>query len=283
MLLGGCRADSWPVMDPGGAIALAERDLLLFVTGVTLIVVIPVFVLTVWVVTRYRAGDAEGPYRPNWTYSKRIDLGIWAVAGTVAAVIGVTIWWSTHRLDPYRPVAGDGDPLRVEAIAEDWKWVFIYPEQGIATVNELVFPAGRPLQLRITSDTVMNALYIPGLASQIYAMAGMETRLNAIAEEPRTFVGRNAQFSGEGFPEQRFTAKAVAPQAFRRWVAEVGRSSKRLDAATYDKLRQPGGDVPVRHYAAVEPGLFDRVVARYGPSSAAKGATDSASAAGGGG
>ncbi len=269
-LLGGCSSASWPVISPDGPVALAERDLLLFVAAVTLIVVLPVFGLTAWVVTRFRKGDADGPYKPHWTYSKRIDLAIWGTASAIAVVIGVTIWWSTLRLDPYKPVGPSKDPLQVQVIAEDWKWLFIYPKQHIAAVNELVFPAGRSLRLRITSDTVMNALYIPGLVGQIYAMAGMETHLNAVASRPGTFVGRNVQFSGKGFPEQHFKARAVTPDGFRRWVDKVKASGQRLDEATYDHLRRPSKDVPVTYYSDVTPGLFDRTIASYRDSPTSK-------------
>ena len=269
-LLGGCTTSSWPTLSPDGPVALAERDLLIFITCVTLVVVVPVFVLTAWVVIRFRKGDAEGPYRPHWTYSKRIDLAIWLTASAAAVVIGITIWIATFRLDPYQPVGPAKDPLRVQVIAEDWKWVFIYPQQHIATVNELVFPVGRSLRLRITSDTVMNALFIPGLTSQIYAMAGMETHLNAIADKPATFVGRNAQFSGKGFPQQHFLAHAVSPADFRQWVDKVKNSTKRLDEETYDELRRPSKDVPVTYYSDVTPGLFDRTIASYRRSPSSK-------------
>ena len=263
LLLGGCAAHNWPVIVPGAPVALAERNLLLLVAGLTLIVVMPVFVLTFWIVRKYRARDAQGPYCPHWTYSKGIDLTIWIVAGVIATAIGVTIWVSTHRLDPYKPLASSESPLQVEAIAEDWKWLFVYPRQHIAVVNELVFPAGRPLSLKITSDTVMNSLYIPGLVGQIYAMAGMVTHLNAIANEPAVFTGRNTQFSGKGFPDQHFLAKAVSSRAFRRWVRKARNSPMTLDSAAYAALRQPSSNVPVTLYSGVEHGLFRRIIDRY--------------------
>jgi len=251
------------VISPSAPVALAERNLLVFVTAITLVVVVPVFVLTFWVVKRFRADHAAGPYRPNWTYSKPLDLAIWLVAGTAAVMIGVIIWVSTHRLDPYKPVGPAKPPLKVQVISEDWKWLFVYPKQHIAVVNQLVFPTRRPLKLRITSDTVMNSLYIPGLVGQIYAMAGMQTYLNAIAYKPAKFVGRNTQFSGKGFPDQHFNVKAVSPARFRHWVNKVKRSPKTLNASTYAKLRKPSAQVPVTYYSGVEHDLFDRVMDSY--------------------
>lgn len=262
-LLSACSTRVWPVIAPGAPVALSERNLLLLVAGLTLIVVLPVFVLTFWILRRYRATDAEGAYKPHWTYSKPIDLAIWLIAAVVATAIAVTIWISTHRLDPYTRLTSSGPPLKVQAIAEDWKWLFIYPKQHIAAVNELVFPVGRPLSLRITSDTVMNSLYIPGLAGQIYAMAGMQTRLNAIANKPERFTGRNSQFSGQGFPDQHFLAKAVTARQFRQWVRKARHSPKTLDAAAYAALHKPSANVPVSFYSHVEPNLFHRVIARY--------------------
>ncbi len=254
---------AWPVIAPGAPVALAERNLLLLVTGLALIVVLPVFVLTFWVLRKYRAKEGEGAYRPHWTYSKPIDLGIWFGAGLIATAIAVTIWISTHRLDPYSRVVSSEPPLEVQAIAEDWRWLFVYPEQNIAVLDRLVFPVGRPLVLTITSDTVMNSLYIPGLAGQMYAMAGMQTRFEAIADTPATFVGRNAQFSGQGFPDQRFLAKAVGAARFGRWVQRVKRSRKTLDARAYARLRAPSTNAKVAYYSAVEPHLFRCVIARY--------------------
>lgn len=263
VLLAGCSAHDWPVLAPGAPVAMAERNLLLFISGVALLVIVPVFVLTIWVVRKYRAGDAEGPYSPLWTYSKRIDLGIWMIACAAAVVIAVTIWIATFKLDPYKRVGPDLEPVQVQVVAEDWKWLFIYPQQHIAVVNQLVFPTQRPLELHLTADTVMSALYIPGLTSQMYAMAGMQTKLNAVADRPATFIGRNAQFTGKGFPTQSFRARAVSEKDFEAWVHKVRQSPKTLDAATYNQLRRPSSNMPVTYYGGVEPKLFRHIIEDY--------------------
>jgi len=174
----GCDLSNAPVLDPKGPIALAERDLLFTAVVLMLIVVIPVFVMTFLFAWRYRASNTKACYTPDWTYSVPVDAVVWLVPAAIVIALGTLLWRNTHKLDPYRPIDPSVQPLQVEVIAQDWKWLFIYPAQGIAVVNQLVFPSGTPLSLRITSDTVMNSFYIPALGGQIYAMAGMQTRLD---------------------------------------------------------------------------------------------------------
>jgi cytochrome o ubiquinol oxidase subunit 2 len=180
-------------------------------------------------------------------------------------VIGYLTWDYTHRLDPYRPIGAA--PLEIEVIAQDWKWLFIYPAQNIAVVNELVFPSERPVLLKITSDTVMNAIYIPGLSGQIYAMAGMRTDLNFSASGPAEFIGRNVQLSGHGFPDQQFDVRATTQTDFDAWVAQARRSSNTLDTAAYAALAKASSRAPVTFYSGVEPKLFARTIEKYsGPA-----------------
>jgi cytochrome o ubiquinol oxidase subunit 2 len=251
------------VLDPQGPIALAERDLLLTAFGVMLIVVIPVLVMTFWFAWRYRASNTKARYAPDWSYSPVIEAVIWLVPAAIIIVLGVLVWHSTHRLDPYRPIDHTERPLEVEVVALDWKWLFIYPEHGIAAVNELVFPSGRPVSLRLTSDTVMNSFSIPALAGQIYAMAGMQTRLHLIADTPGRFVGRNMQYSGSGFSDQQFDAIATSQEEFDTWVAKARGSSNPLDADAYRKLAQRSINKRVTLFSTVEPSLFDSVVGKY--------------------
>ncbi|MCP4384745.1 MAG: cytochrome ubiquinol oxidase subunit II, partial [Hyphomicrobiales bacterium] len=175
----------------------------------------------------------------------------------------VLSWINTHGLDPYKRLSSSVDPLEVEVIAQDWKWLFIYPEQKIAVVNELVFPSGTPLNLRITSDTVMNSFFIPALGGQIYAMAGMQTQLHLLADEPGRFVGKNMQYSGDGFADQYFEAIATSQTDFDDWVAKVRQSPDKLNAAAYRVLANPSSKHPVTYYSAVEPELFDKTVVKY--------------------
>lgn len=242
---------------------MAERDLLFETLAIMMIVVVPVFVLTALFAWRYRAGNRKARYQPGWTSSLAVEAVIWLVPAAIVVVLGCYVWNDSHKLDPYRALDSPVEPLVVEVVAEDWKWLFLYPEQGIASVNELVFPAGRPLSLKITSDTVMNAFYVPALGSQIYAMAGMVTRLHLLAHEPGRFLGRNSQYSGAGFSRQTFEVRATAPADFDTWVAEVRASATVLDAAAYDALREPSIAHPVTHYAAFQEGLFAAIVKRY--------------------
>ncbi|MEO6607838.1 MAG: ubiquinol oxidase subunit II [Aestuariivirga sp.] len=261
--LSGCSDQRPPVLYPDGPVALATRDLLLIAVGLMFIVVIPVFVLTAFVIWRYRASDPKGRYTPDWGFSWPIDIVVWAVPIAIVTILGLLVWIKTHELDPYRAVAAPGAPIVVEVVALDWKWLFIYPEQNIASVNRLVFPAGRGLMLKITSDTVMNAFVVPALGGQIYAMAGMQTQLNLLADAPGTFEGHNTQFSGKGFSQDRFTAEATTQQGFDNFVSNARTAGERLDAQTYDVLAQPTTSSPQRVYSDVDPNLFSNIIVKY--------------------
>ena len=265
-LLGsGCDLSHAPILDPKGPIALAERDLLFTAVLLMLVVIIPVFVMTFLFAWRYRSSSRQARYTPDWSYSRGIDAVIWLVPAVIVVALGVLLWRNTHKLDPYKPIdpAAGVASLEVEAVAQDWKWLFIYPQQGIAVVNQLVFPSRTPLSLKITSDTVMNSFFIPALGGQIYAMAGMQTRLHLLADAPGRFVGRNTQYSGAGFSDQQFEAIATSLQDFDAWVAKVKQSPDRLDAAAYRALAAPSKGHPVTYYSAVAPNLFDTIVAKY--------------------
>jgi cytochrome o ubiquinol oxidase subunit II len=267
-LLAGCGLAQAPMLDPKGPIALIERDLLCTAFGLMLIVVIPVFIMAFIFVWFYRPVSRHDVYKPDWGYSVWMDGLVWLVPAAIVIAIGTLVWEYTHRLDPYRSIDPAKRPLEVQVVAQDWKWLFLYPEQGIAAVNELVFPSARPLSLRITSDTVMNSLLIPALGGQIYAMAGMETRLNLLADEPGRFAGRNMQYSGDGFANQYFDAVATTEDDFEAWVAKARQSQDRLDAAAYEQLAEPSELHPVTYYASFEPDLFARIIAKYAPAGA---------------
>jgi cytochrome o ubiquinol oxidase subunit 2 len=249
-----------PILHPAGPVALAERDVLFRAFLIMMIVVIPVFVLTFWFAWRYRASNPHGRYQRDWN-SGLVDAITWTVPALIVISVAVHVWIYTHRLDPYRPLPGPA-PLEVQVVAQDWKWLFIYPEQGVAAVNELAFPADRPLALTITSDTVMNSFFVPALGGQIYAMAGMRTRLHLAADAPGRFVGRNTQYSGDGFADQSFAAVAMPTTDFDAWVAQA-RQARRLDGAAYADLARPSEANPVAYYAEPDPGLFDAIVAKY--------------------
>ena len=260
----GCSLSTAPIIDPKRPIALAERDLLFDAFGFMLIVAIPVFVLVFWFGWRYRAANAKSRYDPDWSYSARLDAVIWLVPALIIVALGILSWHNTHELDPYKSLDPAVPPLKVEVVAQDWKWLFVYPEQGIAAVNQLVFPSGKPLSLRITSDTVMNSFFIPDLGGQIYAMAGMQTRLHLLAEEPGTFMGRNMQYSGDGFAKQYFEATATSQEDFDAWVRKARQSGRALDAAAYRALAKPTIEHPVTLYSDIEPNLFESIIEKYG-------------------
>jgi cytochrome o ubiquinol oxidase subunit 2 len=266
LTLAGCGLAQAPMLDPKGPITLIERDLLFTAFGLMLIVVIPVFLMAFLFVWFYRPTSKHDVYDPDWGYSVWMDGLVWLVPALIVIAIGTLVWDYTHRLDPYRKLDSAERPLEVQVVAQDWKWLFLYPEQNVAVVNELVFPSARPLSLRITSDTVMNSFLIPALGGQIYAMAGMETRLHLLADEPGRFAGRNMQYSGDGFANQYFEAVATSDEDFEAWVAKARQSSDGLDAAAYEQLAEPSELHPVTYYAGFEPDLFARIIAKYAPA-----------------
>lgn len=261
LLVSGC--DRAVVLNPKGPIADAERGLLIDAFSVMMVVVVPVIVLAFFFAWRYRASNRNAQYAPAWAYSAKIDAVVWLVPALIVIAVGVLVWRSTHRLDPYREIVSDVPPLDVQVVGQDWKWLFIYPEQGIAVVNQMAIPTGRPISLRITSDTVMNSFYVPALAGQIYAMAGMQTRLQMLADQPGSFVGRNTQYSGSGFSDQHFEVLATSPAEFDAWVAKAREAPAKLDAPTYAKLAEKSRRNPVVYYSAVEPRLFDSIIEKF--------------------
>jgi cytochrome o ubiquinol oxidase subunit II len=260
LLLSGCNMD---VLDPKGSVGLAERDLISTSTWAMLIVVIPVIVLTLAFAWRYRASNKSAEYRPTWSHSTGIEVAVWLIPTLIILFLGVLTWKSTHELDPYRPLESNVKPINVEVVALDWKWLFIYPDLGIATVNQLAFPVGTPVNFNITSDSVMNSFFIPQLGGQIYAMAGMQTKLHLIADEAGDYAGESANFSGQGFSDMKFRAIASSPEEFNAWVAKVRASSDRLDMNRYNVVSKPGEKASISYFSTVDPKLFHNIIARY--------------------
>ena len=188
LLASGCGVRDSAILDPAGPIASDQRDLIVRTSAIMLIVVIPVIVMTIWFAVRFRESKEDVPYTPNWSYSGRLDAVTWIIPILIVMGVGYHAWVFTHSLDPYKPIPSSQKTLEVRVVAQDWKWLFLYPEQKIAVANELVFPSGAPLSIKITSDTVMNSFFIPGLGGQIYAMAGMRTELNLLAYDPGEFL-----------------------------------------------------------------------------------------------
>jgi cytochrome o ubiquinol oxidase subunit 2 len=265
-LLGGC---GMVVLDPAGDVARQQGDLVVISTLLMLIIIVPVMALTGWFAWKYRAANTAATYKPDWDHSTQLELLIWAVPLLIIICLGAVTWVGTHLLDPYRPLArtapgqpvgADVKPLEVQVVALHWKWLFIYPEQGIATVNELAVPEGRPLKFRISSSSVMNSFYVPAMAGQIYAMPGMETKLHAVFNETGNYEGFSANYSGAGFSNMRFGVRSMTEAGFERWASQAKARGTTLDRAAYLKLERPSEKEPVRRYAQVDSELFDRIV-----------------------
>jgi len=265
-LLGGC---DLVVLNPAGDVAKQQANLVLASVGLMLLIVIPVMVATVFFAWRYRASNKEATYEPDWDHSTGLELMIWAAPLLIIIMLGALTWISTHTLDPYRPLGrlapgkttvGAQAPLEIQVVALDWKWLFIYPEQGIATVNALVLPTDRQVRFRITSSAVMNSFYVPALAGQIYAMPGMETKLHAVLNRTGKFDGFSANYSGAGFSGMHFVAQGVDAKTFEAWAGRMRAHGGNLNATEYMNLERPSENTPVIRYAAVLPGLFDKIV-----------------------
>ena len=246
-----------------GQVGIEERNLIITATLLMLLVVVPVILMTLIFAWKYRASNKNATYAPKWSHSTKIEVVIWTVPILIIIALGVITYKSTHALDPYRPLESDVKPVTIEVVALDWKWVFIYPEQGIATVNKIVFPANTPVNFRITSDSVMNSFFIPGLGGQIYAMAGMTTKLHLIANKNAEMDGISANYSGAGFTGMKFKAIATSEEDFNAWVAEVKASPKQLDNAEYAALEKPSENNPVELYSTVTPNLFQLIIDKY--------------------
>jgi len=260
-LLSGC---SGGILDPKGQVGVDEKNLILIATGLMLLVVIPVIIMTLVFAWKYRASNKEAEYDPKWSHSNKIELVVWAIPIIIVVILGTVTWKTTHSLDPYKPLEHDGKPLEVQVVSLNWKWLFIYPEQNIATVNELVIPAHRQVAFKLTSESVMNSFFIPQLGSQIYTMAAMTTKLHLIADEAGTYKGFSSNYSGAGFSEMKFDTIATATEAdFDNWVEKVKSSPQILSEDVYNQLTEPSEATPVTYYSAVKPGLFDDIVMKF--------------------
>ena len=255
-----CSCSQQGILDPQGPIASAQQLLLLNSTAIMLVVVIPVILATLGFAWWYRASNARASRSMDEGYEGRTEFVLWSIPSLIVILLGGVIWISSHQLDPRAPISTNVNPLRVEVVALDWKWLFIYPDQGIAAVNQLVIPVATPVDFRLTSATVMNSFFVPQLGSQIYTMGGMTTHLNLMADNPGEFQGFSAMFSGDGFADMRFVAKAVPARDFDSWVAQVRGSGSALDFPAYAELAKPSKAVPPKTFRSVEPKLFDRII-----------------------
>jgi cytochrome o ubiquinol oxidase subunit 2 len=256
---GGC---SPSVLDPAGPVAAGERAILLNSLAIMLAIVIPTMIVTVVFAWWYRAGNKRATYRPDFVYSGRIELIVWSIPILTIMFLGGVIWIGSHQLDPARPLDSRVPPLEVQVVSLDWKWLFIYPGQGVASVNRLVIPAGVPVHFQLTSASVMNSFFIHQLGSQIYTMNGMRTQLNLQADKPGRYYGQSAHFSGDGFSDMNFWAVSVPVGQFNSWAAGARGQGPVLDAANYTRFARQSQGVKPFTFGAVQPGLFDAVVAQ---------------------
>jgi cytochrome o ubiquinol oxidase subunit II len=273
-LLGGCTEG---VLDPKGPIAAAERQILFNALGIMLAIVIPTILATIGVAAWYRASNRRARYLPDFEYSERLEVLVWAIPAMTVILVGGVAWVGAHDLDPRKPIVSATKSVRVQVVSLDWKWLFIYPEQGIATVNQLTIPVDTPVSFELTSSGVMNSFFVPQLGSQIYTMAGMVTRLELQADHPGTYRGLSAQFSGDGFADMRFNVDAVPADDFARWVDATRNAGPALDAQTYADLAKPSKAVVPFTYRAVAPDFFNDIVSTVMQPNVAEGLTYSAS------
>jgi cytochrome o ubiquinol oxidase subunit 2 len=266
--LAGCNT---VVMNPSGDIAAQQAHLITVSVFLMLLIIVPVFILIVWFAFKYRASNTEAAYEPDWDHSTKLELVIWGAPLLIIIVLGLITWISTHKLDPYRPldriaegrpVPASAKPLIVQAVAMDWKWLFIYPEQGIATVNELVVPVDVPVRFKVSATSVMNAFYVPELAGMVYAMPGMEITLNAVQNKPVQSFGISSNYSGAGYSDMKFGYRGVPQGDFDGWVQSVKAGGGNLDRANYLTLEKPSIKEPVRRYAAVDGDMYYRILNR---------------------
>jgi cytochrome o ubiquinol oxidase subunit 2 len=257
LTLGGCTDG---VFDPKGPVALAERQILLNALGIMLAIVVPVILATLGVAFWFRASNERARYRPNFNYSGRLELLVWSIPAMTVFLVGGVAWVGSHDVSPRKPIVSAVKPLRVQVASLDWKWLFIYPDQGVASVNRLTIPVGTPISLELTSSGVMNSFFVPQLGSQIYTMAAMLTRLHLQADQSGSYRGMSAQFSGEGFADMHFNVEAVAPEKFSEWVDAARNAGVELNVATYAELAKPSAAVAPFTYRSVAPGLFDSIL-----------------------
>ena len=261
------------VLSPAGPVAAGERLILFDSLAIMCAIVVPVICLTLAFAWWFRAGNDRAVRLPHWSYSGKLELLVWSIPALVVMFLGGVAWIGSHDLDPPKPLISIKKAVAVDVVALDWKWLFIYPDLGVASVNRLVVPAGTPVSFRITSATVMNSFLVPQLGSQIYAMSGMTTRLNLMADRPGRYRGLSAHYSGKGFPGMAFMVDAVSPAQFAGWVAGAKAAGPVLDGRGFVALDRESTDVKPYTYRAVAPRMFEAVV-RNGGTLSTKTAVD---------
>lgn len=254
------------VLDPAGQVGQKERNLIIFAVLLSVLVVVPVYAMTIMIVLRYRESNHKKrtvKYTPDWDHSRALETIWWGIPMIIIAILSVVTWNSSHDLDPFKPLNSTARPLNVQVVSLDWKWLFIYPQQHIASVNFMQFPVNTPVNFTITSDTVMNSFWVPRLGGQIYAMPGMNTQLHLIADKAGDYSGSSANISGLGFAGMTFTARASSQAAFDRWVQVAEASPNQLNGQAYAKLAKPSLNNATTTYSLVPSNLYDNTVMKY--------------------
>lgn len=262
LFLAGCNRG---ILDPIGPVAAAEKTILINSTAIMLAIIIPTMIATVAFAWWFRRGNTKAKYLPDWEYSGAIELVVWAIPALTIMLLGGITWIGSHDLEPSKALKSDKPALKVEVVSLDWKWLFIYPDQGVATVNHLVVPAGTPVSFRLTSATVWNSFFVPQMGTMIYTMPRMTTRLNLQADRPGTYEGISSHFSGDGFPGMQFRVDALPEDQFAMWAQGSRGQGMVLDGRGFAELSKPSSYVKPMTYGAVAPGLFDAIVANRIP------------------
>jgi len=253
------------ILDPVGPVGAAEKTILINSTAIMLAIIIPTMIATVAVAFWFRRGNAKATYLPDWEYSGAVEMVVWGIPVLTIMLLGGIAWIGSHNLEPSTPLKSTVKPVEVEVVSLDWKWLFIYPEQGIATVNQLVVPQGTPVSFKLTSATVWNSFFVPQFGTMIYTMPRMTTRLNLQADRPGVYDGLSSHFSGDGFPGMQFKAHVLPPDQFAMWAQGARGSGQVLDGRAYAELTKPSSYVAPVTYGAVAPDLFDAIVANRAP------------------
>lgn len=259
---------SFPVLQPAGEIGLKERGLLYFGLLLAVIVVVPTFALAIFIAVRYREENHDKPgkkvkYTPDFDRSRLFESIWWGIPIVIIGILCVVAWNSAHSLDPYKSLVSDKKPLTIQVVSLDWKWLFIYPDQGVASVNLAEIPVGTPVAFHVTSDTIMNSFWVPSLGGQVYSMPGMDTQLHELVNKPGDYFGSPANIAGHGFSRMDFTVRAASQANFNAWVAQAKNAPQQLNSQTYSQLARPSDNVPVTYYGSIPSGLFDDIIMKY--------------------
>lgn len=266
-LLSGC---DLALMNPKGQIGMEQKSIFIFATLIMLIVVLPPIIMAWWFAWRYRESNKSATYKPNWAHSNVLEVIVWGIPCIIILILGIMVWRTSHSLDPHKAIVSENKPVEIQVIALDWKWLFIYPEEKVASINEIAIPVNTPVTFKLTSYTAMNSFFIPQLGSQLYAMAGMENNLNLIANEVGVYKGVATNISGLGFSDMKFSVHAVSDADYANWIDNAKRSGtgSPLNRTTFDAVAEPTIKAPVQYFYPASPDLYLTIINEFmGPHS----------------